>query len=407
MRGARFLLPVDVDTRDSPSWAASHFALILWGMAAIGVVVRLALAFAFHGDAYDQESFQLAREGLSIAPLEVYEYVGDGHWNYPPGYFAWLWPAGEITDVTGIAFDGLVHVPAIAADVAIAWIVQWYLGGRGVGVDRRLLATGLVLLGPLFIAISGYHGQIDSVAILPAVLAVALWDRGAEGRAWKAGLLLGAAIAVKTAPGLLLLALLPSVRSPREAVQLIGTAALVPLVLLAPWLIADGERVIGALDYPSAGNAGGIGLISTTAPNGIADGIRDLGSIWNLLWIGAVAGLLWRYRPSPTRAAVIVWLALFVFGTGFYLHYLVWGLPFLLLDGALLAAAAMQAIVLVPLIVNYGGLFGSFVANRAFDVPMLALWLYSIYLLADRVLAAIRGRDRSEIPTASRAVGST
>lgn len=380
--------------------------MIFWGMAAVGVVARLVLAFAFHGDAYDQDSFQLVREGLSIAPLDVYEYVGDGHWNYPPGYFAWLWPAGEIADATGLAFHGLVHLPVIAAEVAIAWIVQWYLAGRGVARERCLAAAGLVLLGPLFVAISGYHGQIDSVAILPAVLAVALWDRDVRARALKAGLLLGVAIAVKTAPGLLLLALLPSVRSPKEGIQLVVAAAVVPLVALAPWLVADGERVIGALDYPSAGNAGGIGLVSTTAPNAIVDGIRELGSIWNLLWIGAVAGLLWRTRPSPTRAAVIVWLALFVFGTGFYLHYLVWGLPFLLLDGSLLVVVAVQGVVLVPLIVNYGGLFGSFVANRAFDLPMLALWLYFAYLLAARSVSALRAVDPGPA-RASPVAGST
>jgi hypothetical protein len=367
-----------------------HFAWIFWGMAAFGVAIELALAFAYVGQPYDQQSFAMVREALSAAPFDVYDRIAEGHWNYPPGYFLWIWPAGGIADATGLAFHGVVQLPAIAANVAIAWIVQRHLASRGLEAAPRLAAAGLVLLGPVFVAISGYHGQIDSVAILPAVLAFVLWDRGGAGRAVAVGLLIGAAIALKTAPGLLLLALLPSARSAREAVALIGWAAAIPLAMLAPYVITDAGRSLSAIEYPSVGTAGGLGLLSTTLPNPIVDGIRDLGTIWNGLWIAALGLLLWRLRPPPVRAAVIVWLALFVFGTGFYLHYLVWGLPFLLLDGALLAAAAIQALALAPLIVSYGSLFGGFVANRAFDVPMLALWLLCAWLLGERVARAIR-----------------
>jgi hypothetical protein len=48
------------------------------------------------------------------------------------------------------------------------------------------------MLGPSFIDISGYHGQIDSVAILPAVLALMVWERRPQPtRSVRAGLLIG------------------------------------------------------------------------------------------------------------------------------------------------------------------------------------------------------------------------
>jgi uncharacterized membrane protein len=378
-----------------------NFGLIFWGMAALGVAIRLGLAFGFVGDSYDQESFAMVRDALKVAPFDVYDEIVDGHWNYPPGLFPWIALAGWLADVTGLAFHGVVQLPAIAADVAIAWVVQLFLAGRGFDPARRLAAAGLVLLGPVFVAIAGYHGQIDSVAILPAVLAFLYWERGGERRALQAGLLLGAAIVLKTAPGLLLLALVPTARSLREAVKLVAAAAAIPLLMLAPYLIADARHALSAIDYPSVGTAGGLGLISTTLPNPVVDGIRDLGTVWNALWIGGLLALFLRFRPSATRAAVIVWLALFVFGTGFYMHYLIWGIPFLLLDGALLVAALIQLVVLVPLIVTYAGLFGSFVANRAFDVPMLALWLLCVGLLADRVVRAIRDGGSSRASPAA------
>lgn len=372
-------------------------------MAALAVALKVALAFAYVGDPYDQESFAMVCDVLAFAPFDVYDQIVDGHWNYPPGYFLWIWPAGQIADATGLAFHGVIQLPAILADVAIAWIVQSYLGSRGADVARRLTAAGLVLLGPLFVAISGFHGQIDSVAILPAVLAFVVWERGGANRALATGLLIGAAIALKTAPGLLILALLPSVRSPREAIALLACAAAIPVAAIAPYVITDAHHTLSALDYPSVGAAGGLGLISTTTPNPVVDAIRDLGTVWNALWIGATGLLLLRFRPPPMRAATIVWLALFVFGTGFYMHYLVWGVPFLLLDGALLIAAAVQALTLAPLIVTYGGLFGSSVANRAFDVPMLALWALFVVLLAERAATAIRdGGSTRASPAAAR-----
>jgi hypothetical protein len=380
-----------------------HLGTLFWALAALGVVVRLVLAFAFEGQAYDQESFRMVRDALGVAPFDVYDVIVDGHWNYPPGLFPWIAAAGWLSDVTGLAFHGIVQLPAIAADVAIAWIVQRFLAARGVDAPRRLAAAALVLLGPLFVAISGYHGQIDSVAILPALLAFVVWDRDGSQRAVSAGLLLGAAIVFKTAPGLLLLALLPNVRSIAEAAKLIAAAAVLPLVALAPYLVVDARHALSAIDYPSVGTAGGLGLISTTLPNPVVDGIRELGTIWNALWVGAVAALLLRFRPPPIRAAVIVWLALYLFGTGFYLHYLIWGLPFMLMDGAILFVAVVQAVTLAPLIVTYGGLFGNALANRAFDLPMLALWVMFALSLVDRVATAIRDGGSSRASPAAAA----
>jgi hypothetical protein len=368
-------------------------------MIALGIAIRLVLGFAFVGQAYDHESFVQVREALGVAPFDVYDYVVEGHWNYPPGFFLWVAPAGWLSDLTGLVFHGVIQLPAIFADVAIAWVVQRFLATRGASPERRLLAAGLVLLGPVFVATSGYHGQIDSVAILPAVLALVFWERDGERRAIHAGLLLGAAIAVKTAPGLMLLALLPHVRSPREAVQLVVSAAAIPVAMLTPYVIADADHALSAVEYASAGTASGIGMLSTVAPNPVVDLIRDLGTFWNLAWIGALAALLWRFRPPAVRGVAIVWLALYVFGTGFYINYLVLGLPFLLMDGALLAVAFVQVLLLAPLIISYGGLFGSYLVNRAFDVPMLSLWLFFIGVLAHYAAQALRRSEpRSRDP---------
>ncbi len=133
----------------------------------------------------------------------------------------------------------MIRVPSILADAAIAWIVQEWLERTGRSHQERLLAAGLISLGPAFITIAGYHGQFDAVAILPGALAVSLWSSDdSPHRALTAGLLIGLGGALKTVPLLLVLALLPTARSRREALTLLLAPALPVVLSLAPFAIA-------------------------------------------------------------------------------------------------------------------------------------------------------------------------
>jgi len=131
-----------------------------------------------------------------------------------------------------------IRLAPIAANLGIAFVVQDFLGQRGAERSTRLAGAALVAPGPSFLVVSGYHGQFDAVAFLPAVLALTLWERDLPRRALWAGLLIGLGGALKTVPLLLLVALLPSVRTRREAAVLVGAAALPVLAALAPFAIA-------------------------------------------------------------------------------------------------------------------------------------------------------------------------
>ncbi len=162
--------------------------------------------------------------------------------------FPWILAADALAGVRG-QFHGWVQLPQIVAGAAIAWLVQDHLGRRGAGERIRLVAVALVALGPSFWIISGYHGQIDALAILFAVAALWFWERSEPGlrRAIVAGVLIGIGASFKTVPGLLLFALLPSVRSVREGAALVVPALAVPLIALVPWLVADFEQTVKSL----------------------------------------------------------------------------------------------------------------------------------------------------------------
>lgn len=239
---------------------------ILWALLAGGTAVRLVLAFAFYGVGFDIDSLRLAADLLADSPLDLYAQANSteiARWPYPPGFFGLLLAADGLAASAGLPFHGVVQVPAIAADAGIAWLVQDFVGRRGASERDRLVAAGLVALGPAMFLVSGFHGQIDSVAILPAVAAVWIWERRPDwrGRALAAGLLIGVGANVKTVPLVVVFALLPWCRGPREAVTLAAAAAVVPLAALAPWLTAHPDATAEALRYTGAPGVGGLGLL--------------------------------------------------------------------------------------------------------------------------------------------------
>ena len=198
-------------------------------------------------------------------PLGVYDalpHVGDVRWPYPPAYFPWVYASGVLASHGGPSLEFTIRLAPIAANLGIAFVVQDFLGQRGAERSTRLAGAALVAPGPSFLVVSGYHGQFDAVAFLPAVLALTLWERDLPRRALWAGLLIGLGGALKTVPLLLLVALLPSVRTRREAAVLVGAAALPVLAALAPFAIAGTLPDLHVFTYRGIPGAGGLSLVA-------------------------------------------------------------------------------------------------------------------------------------------------
>ena len=375
-------------------------------MILAGTIIRLVVAFATHGLPYDVQSWSILRTAFSEHPLHVYALVnrdGSFRWPYPPGSFPLMLIASGAADLFG-GFTHLVRFPAIAADAALTWLVWYGLAGR-VGERARLTAAALVAFGPVFVAIAGYAAQIDEVAILPAVVALLVWERAPDGRrAWIAGLLIGVAASIKTVPLVMVLALAPSARSRTELAVLVGSAAGVLALSLAPFLIADSAAVLELRHYQGSPGMGGLTLVLQpdlaqiwlsrfVAINPVVKWVSiDHAGPYNLAILAAYGLYAWRYRPEPRTAAALLWLVVLAFGSGFFFQYLVWGLPFFLLGGYLLATAILQVVVAVPMIIYFTGpRAGSDSVAYVYVPLMLVVWL--MWAVGAGVLARRGARD--------------
>jgi hypothetical protein len=384
----------------------------LWVLIGVGLVIRVILAFAFRGtDAILIEQFS-ATGVRNWDWHAVYEGGGFFNWIYPPLWLGWLAGASWLSDVTGLSFHGLAKLGPTLADVGLALAIYTYLGWRGARERLRLAGAALVLLGPSFIAISGYHGQIDSAAILPAVIALMVWERSSSpNRALWAGLLIGVGAAVKLPALLLVLPLLGSARSWREAAKLAGAAGAVLLLTLGP-LWASGIDLSRVTRYAGFPGWGGLSLVVEPAygwqlftqqlftpyhHSGLSQTVQD-----NARWIAAVplavyTGLVLRYRPAAVDAAAMLWLVVYAFSPNFFLNYLVYGLPFFIMAGFLVEVAVLQALLIAPTVAYYLVLWPNpSTATGVLYVPaLIALWVFWVLATAAVAWRIIKGRERN------------
>ncbi len=263
------------------------------------------------------------------------------------------------------------------------------------------------MLGPSFIAVSGYHGQIDAVAILPAVLALMLWERAPSNRAVKSGLLIGVGAAVKLPAGLIVAPLLGSARSWGEATKLAVAAVAVPALVLMPLWIS-GVNLHNVISYRGVTGWGGPSLVVDPAlgwdwltdpvffptPNGAARALKDASTLITVAMLAALLAFILRYRPAPIDAAVLLWLAIYVFSPSFFINYLVWGLPFFIMAGYLVEVGVLQALI-VPTVGYYLSLWParSALTGVLYVPALIALWVFWVIAICVVVRRIIKRHD--------------
>ena len=330
-----------------------------WLVPLLAIVVRVAIALATGHVEFDVRVMLAMRRALLEHGFHAYSHVPE--WVYPPGFMPWLPVAVWIADHLGLRREFVLRIPPMLADAALTFLIVDVLERRGARRALVVTAASLVAFGPMFLAVSSYQGQIDTLAILPAAVAVLLWARERPAaRALVCGSLIGVGAALKTVPGFMVLALLPTARSMRERVVLVATAVAVPAIALLPFLLADPGGAGRVTMYAGLPGFGGWSLVVQPSltrfwllgePFYFAPFTKVVylcGAVTSLVALGAVTALLWRRRTTPLESACAVWLTVYAFAFSFFPQYTTWALPFLLMAGRV-GEAALASALLVPI----------------------------------------------------------
>ncbi len=131
------------------------------------------------------------------------------------------------------------HLPIQLAGGLGAIAVAWLLTRRALARNRPLWPVALWAWCPLVATEFGNNAHIDWLAVLCCLLALSC---GSARRSAAAGLLVGAAIAIKIYPGLVLMSLLR-----RRPVLVVGCAVGLVALCYLPHVLAIGPDVLGYL----------------------------------------------------------------------------------------------------------------------------------------------------------------
>ena len=360
---------------------------------AAAAAVHLLIAFASFGLRGDIEATFRNSGRFLDDPLMVHGHdaflVG---FPYPPGFLPWLGIARLLHDHTPLPFHALISVPGIAGTLVLAWVAHHAMLWRGRSVGEARLALVATAFGPLLLQVCSWQGHWDVVAFTPAALGLYVWARGGEGRAWKAGLLIGAGAAVKTVPALLVLALLPTARNPREWVTATAVAAAVPIGLLLPFAVANLDGVLSIFAYRGVVGQGGLSLIaqpglaepwilhrdvSTVTVGDAAQTAQDLGAPLLLLGLAMFTVAAHRRRLDPFDGAAAILCITYATASNMFAYYLVWLVAILLIGGRIWAALAVQGI----------GVFAQMLMSRGPALPDL-LTVFQVLMIGVTFAAA-------------------
>ena len=381
---------------------------LVWALLGAGLGLRLLLTATTDGSLPDLAAFRHVHDLLGDDTWNFYSRAnpddGGFSWPYLPGFLPVLEAIFRLADATGIGFDRLIRVPAIAADLAIAWVVQWHMGWRGATLQQRLIAVALLTLGPIGLLVTGAHGQVEPVQWLPAVLALVAWDRmEGDRRALVAGALVGVGLAIKPPAVLVGVALFVLAGGLRERVLLVAAGTVVPLLVALPFLLADPGGVASVLDYQSLPGQGGLSLIVqpglaavrfAATPfegfNAANDVLQDIAPLLVAALAGLVAFVAWRRKPDPATTVAALAIAVFVASPNFLTPYLIWLLPFALLAGWWRFVLAVSVVSLALLPFKYAPV--SWIERSPFGGPN-AVWeewfVNAVYVPASVLLWAL------------------
>lgn len=315
------------------TWLGKRYVVeVLIGFTALKLVLTGVV-----GSTVDVPQMLFAAEAL-LAGLDLFDPANTGG---DPNHLAFghaLIATGSLllARTVGVSFDVAIKAPAILSDLGVALLLRTTpRGGDG--------AALLYMFNPLTFLLSVYHGQLHTVAVAGAVVALWLVDRG---RCMTGGLALALGAAVRQHFAVLIAPVVTGSGRRRNATLVVFALAF--LIVNAPLLSGSHpERLVAPIsNYGLWGYTmilqHGPRLLGLAGLEGVGPVLHPLNRVldtyaWviNVLWAAAFVGWVWWRRTEDRwRASLFFLLGLYAISTGFGVQRLIWALPFWLIVNA-------------------------------------------------------------------------
>ncbi len=306
-------------------------------IACVALTARLVPCLMLPADPnFDIQSYQLVGKTL-LGGTDVYSNPEtESRHPYLPFSMYWMAASQQLSNVFQLPFTDLAKLVPILADAAVALIIYACLMGS-FAPEAALLGGLLYAVNPVPVFVSAYHGQFDAVPALFTLLSLFWLNRSALA----AGGWLGLGILSKSWPVLALPSLLAGLASSKKRLVFLAASLLVPLLALL-FYAAHMEGELVAILRRAIGYNWGVGVWGYTyfirllsifqpAMEGLFSWFGAYGKYVTLTGLG----LVWWFRArkqAPKDGILTVLVAFFAITNAFSIQYLVWVVPFAVLN---------------------------------------------------------------------------
>ena len=319
--------------------AVTSYAPPLWASLGAAALTRIVFAAmtSKHFTPGDVRNYFHSTGQLVLDGKDPLQHLPGRQWN-----FLEVMPYIHALEIkTGLSWVNAVKIAPIAADLVVVWLVCVIAGWSANATPRTARSRALLYaLNPLSLFIVSLHGQVEPVALALALGGLVL----ARREYWLlAGVLVGAAIATKTWPLLIGVAIAPWSR-PKQIAKFVAGGVVVPVVMLVSGVlfldtspVHDLKHIATYSSYVSLwGWSGVLAMLGYHNVVGYTSRLGHLGSA--LTALGAVAALVvFRSRPLEQRALVAL-SAVLIVTAGFGPQYLLWVAPLTLAVAGIVVA---------------------------------------------------------------------
>jgi len=315
----------------------------LFNKIPFGVILLIAFGvrflpayLLFDRSNYDLESYALVSRQV-VLRHDVYTAKETlGRHPYLPLQMYWLGLARGISDSIHLPFPFVVKWLFILADLLIVVVI--FLSLQKQTAISPVVGALLYSFHPIAIYVSAYHGQFDSLPMLFSLIALLLLT----SNTYLSPFFLGLGIWVKSWPVLALpAAMLAQQNWMRRFFYLliVGMMPLAGILIYIGFINANWKMVLlRALGYNHGFGVWGytflIRLLVLWLGKGAAllNNYRAFGRFVTILAIGFVWFRVSRSEKNPIRLYLITLLSFLAFTHAFSIQYLVWVLPFSILN---------------------------------------------------------------------------
>jgi hypothetical protein len=358
----------------------------LAGILAVACITRLALALIAR-DIIDVHNYErVADTVLSGGLLSLYVKTA-GIYPYPP-LWVWFEVLARLLSSTGvISFSLAIRLPIIVADVGIVYLIWHWWFQQSIHIAARL--SLLYAINPVSLLITCWHGQFDAIPTFFAVLAVYYLVK--RNNMLASAFALSLAVAFKSFHVLLLLPIILHLESKQKRIAYIAITIVPVVMALLPFLLYSPEAVFRELfGYRGAALLGVmvpirtvyVPLAGASFPVDWTVGIISISRFLFLMIYGAIAWWMRKRGIALIRVIICVFALFYAIYAGISPQYLVWIVPFLLLD---------QPVRLTPAIIYSCAATCGLLGFYAYAIPGLFPFALSLPLRMSQTMYGLFG----------------